>query len=127
MKTWGFARDVTRRARRGPWRARSSPKGPHASASVSELNQKAWGDGFPPLGIPFLVGAARKGGSKGGNQAGGGAARPLPHTLTLGRQMRACLTRVNPTCRPQVLSCPQSGRGAEGRVSRLYLAAPFNP
>ena len=79
---WGSAKGMTRRARRGPWRAQPSPKGPTRTASLGERINERVGDGFPLLGLPYLVGAARKGRSKRGNQAGGGAASPFAHTLT---------------------------------------------
>jgi hypothetical protein len=46
------AKDVTRRAHRGPWCARSSPRGPTRIVSAASESMSAWGDGLPPLGIP---------------------------------------------------------------------------
>ena len=58
------------------------PQGPHAPGARSAPLMKRVGGGVPPLGIPYLVGAPRRGGSKGGNHGGGGAATPFATSAT---------------------------------------------
>jgi hypothetical protein len=72
------ARDVTRRACRGPWHARSSPKGPHALASGSQLNQKRGGMGCPPWGFLAWWGRLGWGVPRGETKAGEARHVPCP-------------------------------------------------
>ena len=68
--------------------------------------ERAWGDGLPPLGIPYFGGRLGRGVSKGGNPGGGRVARPC------------ALSR--PTC---MTSREGGGRGAaQGAGSHLSRA-----
>jgi hypothetical protein len=110
------------------------PQGPPARATAS-IHYRAGRDGFPPWGFLFQ-GAPRKGGSRGGNQAGGGAARPSPLPLAA-RGGRGDSSAVNHTIRMSkaprtrrigtslLVETPPSGSGqarAEGSSKQLSCA-----
>ena len=72
------------------------------------------------MGIPYLVGAPRRGGSKGGNHGGGGAARTLPpRPLPYGRAGGDLNERTRVACDPLTFF----SRSAESRDTR----APLEP
>jgi hypothetical protein len=66
-------------------RRKAPPGAPRALNDTREARPRAWGDGFPPLGIPYCWGGASEGGVQGGKPRRGGAARPLPPQATADR------------------------------------------
>ncbi len=75
---------------------------------------------MPPLGIPYLVGAPRKGESKGGNHGGGGAAPPLP-------QPQLARLRVGGGLEQGHAPCPFFNCKANARADKRggFIAPPY--
>jgi hypothetical protein len=72
-----LAKGVTRRAHRGPWCARSSPRGPTHLASASEPNRISVGGWVSPLGDSLSGGGGSEEEFQGGKPSRGRRGAPF--------------------------------------------------